>query len=351
MKICSGSLKSKNFSEHIGDPRNAGRHSCGVKTKKYTQARKSMSISEILAQAKNQLEKSGVSNSKLDSLVLLTHALCVSKEHVIFNPDLQLNKKQQKSFWELVERRSKREPISHILGKREFYGRDFIVTKDVLDPRPDSESLIELVLKKFPSKENKKIKILEIGCGSGCLVITLLQELKMTEAIALDISEAALEVFGRNAVLHGVMDRIKFLQSDLFTQLKHHEILHFSQDDNITCPPERSEGYRDSSQKFDLIISNPPYIESQTIEELQPEVKIYEPRLALDGGLDGLDFYRKIALEAKSFLCHDGKVVLEIGFAQEEEIVKIFAQNGFILEELKQDLAGTVRALCFSLND
>jgi release factor glutamine methyltransferase len=310
-----------------------------------------MKISEVLAQAKNQLEKSGVSNSKLDSLILLTHALCVSKEYVIFNPDLQLDKKQQKSFWELVERRSKREPISHILGKREFYGRDFIVTKDVLDPRPDSESLIELVLKKFPLKENKKIKILEIGCGSGCLVITLLKELKMAEAIALDISEAALDVCVRNASLHGVMDRIKFLQSDLFTQLKHHEILHFSQDDNITCPPERSEGSHDSSQKFDLIISNPPYIESQTIEELQPEVKIYEPRLALDGGLDGLDFYRKIALEAKSFLCHSGKVVLEIGFGQKEEIVKIFAQNGFILEELKQDLAGTVRALCFSLND
>jgi release factor glutamine methyltransferase len=310
-----------------------------------------MKISEILAQAKNQLEKLGVSNSKLDSLILLTHALCVSKEYVIFNPDLQLDEKQQKSFLELVERRAKREPISHILGKREFYGRDFIVTKDVLDPRPDSESLIELVLKKFPLKENKKIKILEIGCGSGCLVITLLKELKMAEAIALDISEAALEVFGRNASLHEVMDRIKFLQSDLFTELKHHEILRFAQDDNITCHPERSKGSHDSSQKFDLIISNPPYIESQTIEELQPEVKIYEPRLALDGGLDGLDFYRKIALEAKSFLCHSGKIVLEIGFGQKEEIVEIFAQNGFILEELKQDLAGTVRALCFSLND
>lgn len=303
-----------------------------------------MKISDILAQAKGQLENSGVSSSRLDSLILLSHAffLCglpFSKEQVIFNPDLELDLNQQQSFFDLIKRRCNREPISHIIGKREFYGRDFIVNKDVLDPRPDSESLIELVLGKFPQK-NQPIRILEVGSGSGCLIITLLKELSNAQAITLDISEAALDVCKKNAEFHEVSEHLQILHSDVFSAFKTKQILKQVQDDKSN-----------SSTKFNLIISNPPYIDSETITTLQPEVQLHEPITALDGGIDGLDFYRRIALEAESFLCENGKIILEIGFGQKEDVERIFIKNGFSLEEVKQDLAGVERALCFAKKD
>jgi release factor glutamine methyltransferase len=317
-----------------------------------------MKISDILAQAKGQLENSGVSSSRLDSLILLSHAffLCglpFSKEQVIFNPDLKLDLAQQQSFFDLVKRRCNREPISHIIGRREFYGRDFIVNKDVLDPRPDSESLIELVLEKFPQK-NQPIRILEIGSGSGCLIITLLKELSGAQAITLDISETALAVCKKNADLHKVRERLQILHSDVFSAFQKQQILKQIQDngdneDSLNHHPEVvAEAIDNPSTKFNLIISNPPYIDSETITTLQPEVRLHEPITALDGGIDGLDFYRRIALEAESFLCKNGKIILEIGFGQKEGVEKIFIKNGFSLEEVKKDLAGIERALCFA---
>ncbi len=280
-----------------------------------------MKISDLLAQAKNQLENSGVSSSKLDSLVLLTHALSVSKEQIIFNPDLEPDQSLQEKFWSMIRRRAKREPVSHIIGKKEFYGYDFFVTSDVLDPRPDSESLIELVLKKFPQK-NSKLKILEVGTGSGCLIITLLRCFNLADADGIDVSEKALEICRRNAAANQVQNRLELLQSDLFSSLA-------------------------ANKKFDLIISNPPYIPSKDILELESEVKNFEPHLALDGGFDGLDFYRAIASKAPNFLQKNGRIILEIGFDQKEEVVKIFEGKNFIFEESQTDLAGISRALCF----
>ncbi|MBM5782054.1 MAG: peptide chain release factor N(5)-glutamine methyltransferase [Pelagibacterales bacterium] len=309
-----------------------------------------MKISDILTFAKIQLENSGVSNSKLDSLILLSHTLSFSKEQVIFNPDFNLTFEQEQTFLELIKRRCKREPVSHLIGRREFYGHNFIVDCNVLDPRPDSETLIELVLKNFPDKK-QNIQFLEIGCGSGCLMITLLKELENAKATAIDISEKALEIAQKNAELNDVKDRIQFLQSDLFSVFKTPDILRCAQNDRKrSCYSEHSEEYQETSfiAKFDLIISNPPYIPSQDIEELEPEVKIFEPRIALDGGNDGLDFYRKIAEEAKNFLEEKGKVILEIGINQEEDIIKIFTSQNFKFIDAKKDLAGVIRVLSFS---
>jgi release factor glutamine methyltransferase len=287
-----------------------------------------MKIAEALSQARKDLDSKGVSNSKLDSLVLLTHTFFMlkipfSKEQIIFNPNFELSDSQQETFFELIQRRAKREPVSHILGKREFFGEDFIVSSDVLDPRPDSETLIELVLKIFPDK-NAKLKILELGVGSGCLIITLLKALKNAEAIAIDISQKALEICQKNTANHQVQNRLKLLKSNLFEALN-------------------------SSEKFDLIISNPPYIASIEIEDLEPEVKIYEPKTALDGGLDGLDFYRKIAAAAENFLQPKAKIILEIGYNQHQEITKIFTEKNFILTASELDLSGVVRVLCFEI--
>lgn len=320
-----------------------------------------MNISKALVRAKEILVLKGVS-SGLDSLILLAHALSFSKEQVVFNPQLQLNEKQQKIFFDLVERRAKREPVSHLIGKREFFGEDFLVSRDVLDPRPDSETLIEAVLASFGkeselpslrgggsndsnsaeselvsqrsilasneislSLSKKTLKILELGVGSGCLIITLLNSYKNSVGTAVDISEKALAVAQKNSKKHQVTQRLKLLESDLFSSLKNEE-------------------------KFDLIISNPPYIPAAEIEKLEPEVRIHEPRSALDGGADGLNFYRRIAVEGGDFLTESGKIFLEIGFGQKEEIVKIFAQQKFSLMRSSFDLSGVERVLEFSSN-
>lgn len=281
-----------------------------------------MQISEILAKAKQQLEKAGVENVGLDALILLSYALSFSKEQIIFNPESTVSTQQEKQFFDLIKRRCAREPISHLIGRREFFGRDFIVSKNILDPRPDSENLIELVLEKFPQKD-VKIDILELGVGSGCLIISLLCEFKNALGVGLDISDLALVVAQKNAAKNQVENRLKFLQSDLFSAL-------------------------DSGQKFDVIISNPPYIPRQEIENLQAEVKDFEPRLALDGGIDGLDFYRRIAAESKRFLKKDGRIFLEIGISQKEQVEKIFCKSDFTLSAVKRDLAGIERILEFS---
>lgn len=280
-----------------------------------------MKISSALTQARLELDSKGVSNSKLDSLILLSHALFVSKEWIIFNPDHQLSELQQEVFFNLILRRASREPVSHLINKREFFGEDFFVNKNVLDPRPDSESLIELVFKNFSNK-NQKLKILEIGVGSGCLIITLLKAFQEADAIGLDISEEALKICRQNSAIHQVASRLNLKKSDLFAALK-------------------------MGEEFDLIISNPPYIASQEIETLEPEVKKYEPRIALDGGVDGLDFYKKIAATAKNFLKKDGKIILEIGFGQEKNVTNIFESEGFFSRESGLDLSGVVRNLCF----
>ena len=279
-----------------------------------------MKISDALLQARRALDLNGVSNSKLDVLILLAHAIFFTKEQIIFNPDFELNSTQQKDFFKLIERRAAREPTSQIIGKREFFGEDFFVTKDVLDPRPDSESLIELILKNFSDK-NQKLKILELGVGSGCLIITLLKAYKAAFGVGVDISKAALEICKKNADRHQVQERLELLESDLFAKVK---------------------------TKYDLIISNPPYIPSEEIKILEPEVRIHEPLSALDGGVDGLDFYRRISEKAHDFLNKNGRIILEIGYGQAEKIIEIFNKKGFSLSESKLDLGGVTRVLEFA---
>ncbi len=280
-----------------------------------------MESSKALAQAKEILNSKGVSNAGLDSLILLAHALSLSKEQIIFNPERQIAEAEEKKFFDLINRRAAREPVSHLIGKREFFGEDFLVSRDVLDPRPDSEILIESVLKKFPDRE-EKLKILELGVGSGCLIVTLLKTYKNAAGSAVDISETALAVAQKNSEKHQTNSRLKLLKSDLFSALNHEE-------------------------KFDLIISNPPYIPAADIEELEPEVRIHEPRSALDGGKDGLDFYRRIAAEAKKFLNKSGKIFVEIGFGQENSVSEIFVKNGFSHINSALDLSGVTRVLEF----
>jgi release factor glutamine methyltransferase len=257
----------------------------------------------------------------LDVVILLSHSLSCSKEEIIFNPNFELNLQQQKNFFELIERRKKREPIAQIIGRKEFFGEDFLVNKYVLTPRPDSETLIELILKNFPDR-NQKLEILEVGVGSGCLIITLLKYYPNWLGIGLDISQNAINICQNNIKKHFISKRLQLVKSDLFSALNNH-------------------------QEFDLIISNPPYIEKGEIENLSPEVKIYEPIIALDGGEDGLDFYRRIAFSAAKFLKDNGRIILEIGYGQKERVIEIFNKKNLIFINSKSDLSGIERVLEF----
>jgi len=280
----------------------------------------SKKISQILLESQKELADCGLSNSYLESLILLGHILEYSKEQIISNSNQEIDIDKLQEFSSLIKRRKNREPISHLINKREFYSLDFFVNEDVLDPRGDSESLVELVFDVYKDR-SQKLDILEIGVGSGCLIITLLTKYLKASGVALDISEKSILVAKKNAKTHQVLNRIDFKISDIFSN---------------------------ANSKFDLIISNPPYIKSDDIENLQDEVRLYEPKGALDGGKDGLDFYRKIALNARAFLKTGGNIILEIGMNQDKDVIDIFKKQGFDLVGVKKDLSSITRSLCFS---
>lgn len=220
-------------------------------------------------------------------------------------------------FAELVARRVKREPMSQILGERGFWQHDFIVTNEVLTPRPDSEVLIEEALKCLPDKE-KHYQFLDLGTGSGCLILTLLYEFKKAQGMGVDQSSAALDVAKRNAKRVNVENRVRFQQGNW------------------------AEGL---TERFDLVISNPPYIPLAHYESLMPEVRDYEPRAALIGSEDGLGFYREICKQAPDLLSKDGWLIFEVGKGQTDEVVAVAEQNGFDLHNIRKDYGGIERAI------
>ncbi len=282
-----------------------------------------MKIKEALALATSLL-KSNQNAGASDALLLMMQVTSLSKERVVFGGDVVLNDDQINNFFHLIKRRASGEPISHLLQRREFYGSQFLVTKDVLDPRSDSEVLIEAVFDKFSDK-NATIKILELGSGSGCLVITLLKYYPNAVATTVDLSLEALNICQKNAQDHEVLSRLTLLNSDMFDEI-------------------------DRGSTFDLIISNPPYIRSGDIESLQSEVKLYEPRMALDGGEDGLKFYRIIAQQARNHVISGASVVVEIGYDQAEDVSKIFCDVGYDIVEIRKDLGGNDRVVVLIKN-
>ncbi len=267
-------------------------------------------------------------NYILDSRILMLHSFRLkdsekSLEWLVFNPNFLLDQEHQSIFFELIRRRSKSEPVSKIIGYKEFYGYKFLVNQNVLDPRPDSETLIELIIEYFKNHNdntNVSKKFLEMFTGSGCLAITTLKQFNNFTAIASDISSEAISIAKQNANINQVVDRINFINSDNF--------------DNI-------------SGEFDFFIANPPYIATSEIKDLQPEVRDHDPLISLDGGFDGLDFYHIIAKKVGNFLRKNSPIFLEIGYNQFEDVNKIFIDNGFVLENFKKDLSGINRALCF----
>ena len=273
----------------------------------------------LLKQASEKLAAGGIENATLDARLLFQAASGFRYEDIVAEPDLVVPPDVAARFSSLIQRRCKFEPVSRILGTREFYGRSFRVTPDVLDPRGDTETLIGAAL--GLAKGKGPLRILDLGTGSGAIAVTLLAELPEASAVASDLSGAALAVAKGNAEALGVVGRASFVQASWFAGI---------------------------DGKFDLIVSNPPYIPLADIAGLAPDVREFDPPRALDGGPDGLEAYRRIAGGAAGHLTPSGKVVLEIGAGQENAVNELFTGEGFARESRHFDLSGHVRCLVFS---
>ena len=282
----------------------------------------SSGIGELLRSATNLLNEAGVPDSRWDSELLMTHVLDCNRAD-LYTADLPpLDPSQQRAFTDLIRRRCRREPLQYLIGKQEFWGLEFHVSPEVLIPRPETESLIEAVGEQFPDR-SVSITLADIGTGSGCLAITLAGLYSNARILAVDFSGAALEVARLNAARYAPAQRIEFLEGDL-------------------CGPLIS---MELKEKMDLLISNPPYIPSPEIGLLQAEVQSYEPRIALDGGRDGLDYFRRILIEGFDCLRPGGHFVLEMGNHQANPISDMALHGGWQVVRIKPDQQSIPRVI------
>lgn len=264
------------------------------------------------------LREAGVLSAGLDARLLLQEALGVDHATLIVDPQRVLTEEEQARLAMLLARRAAHEPVSRILGWREFYGRRFAVTPAVLDPRPDSETLIDVALE--IGRQRKISSLIDLGTGSGILALTLAAEWPHVHAIATDASAAALAVARENAEALGVASRVRFYESNWWQEV---------------------------AGRFDLVVSNPPYIPAGEIAALAPDVQNHDPLAALDGGADGLACYRAIAAGAAAHLAARGVILVEIGAGQAGTIREMFYASGFNILTEKRDLGGHIRVLAF----
>tara|TARA_B100001063_G_scaffold231892_1_gene246428 strand:- start:239 stop:1078 length:840 start_codon:yes stop_codon:yes gene_type:complete len=274
-----------------------------------------MKASEIIKIGSNLLKEKKIQSHILDSELLLSKTLNKSREEILINLDQKIGKKNISTFKEFLQRRSKCEPIAYILEEKEFWSNKFFVTKDTLIPRPETELLVEKLLKMY---DGKKISILDIGTGSGCIIISLLYNLKKSKGIGIDISKKAISAAKKNAFRYKLFNRIKLLNKSL---------------ENIF------------EKKFDLIVSNPPYIKRKDIKNLSEDIKKYEPIMALDGGNDGLDLIKKVIYKSRKILKINGTLALEIGNEQIKKVSKILIDNNFRVKNLITDYKNNVRCV------
>ena len=275
-----------------------------------------MKYQEILNEGSKILKLNDIKSYNLDSEILLSSTLKLDRSQLLLNLDKRIENQEKKIFFNFIERRSKNEPIAYITGYKEFWKSKFKVNKNVLIPRPDTETIIEQVLNELDINSSKKI--LDIGTGSGCIIISILNERKKCFGVGIDISKNAVKLAKYNAKIQHIDNRIKFLNSDI---------------DNF-C-----------GDKYDLIISNPPYIKRHEINGLEKDVKNHEPKAALDGGVDGYNKIRLIIEKSSTLIKKTGKLFLELGINQTRETLKILNLNGFYKTKVIKDLASKNRCI------
>jgi release factor glutamine methyltransferase len=273
---------------------------------------------EALRKAAGLLAGSGVDSPKLDARLLLAEVMGWPSQALEARPELELSDEQAARFDSLILRRAQREPVCQILEQRGFWTLDLRVTGDTLAPRPDTETLVDAVLEGVRDKKYP-LRILDLGTGSGCLLLALLSEFPNATGIGVDISEKALAVARHNARASGLEARAEFIKSDWGRAL--------------------GDGL------FDIVVSNPPYIADAEIETLEPEVAQWEPRLALSGGEDGFDCYRAIIPELPRLMCDDGFAFLEVGMGQSPKVVAMADEAGLLVKGVRRDLGGIERCV------
>jgi release factor glutamine methyltransferase len=277
-----------------------------------------MLIKEALSLAAKELEN--FSSKQLEARILLSYTLNMTQETLLINYNKELTKTEEYRFFQYIQRRKSFEPIAYIIERKEFYGMDFFVDKNVLIPRPDTEILVDAVIleynKNFP---DKKITILDLGTGSGAIAVSLAAGISLSRITATDISDSALTIATKNAVSNNVITQIEFIKSDWYSNLNHN--------------------------KFDFIVSNPPYIDSADKPYMSQETLLYEPQDALFADSNGLIHYRNIISGATSFLKNGGKIFLEIGFNQSQLVTSILQKHQFTEIIIIKDLSGHDRVI------
>lgn len=280
-----------------------------------------MQLNKLLSEAIISLDRAAVLTPDLDARILLQYAAKISQEVIYLNPHLEISQEIVDFYNQLIDRRIRHEPVAKIIGSKSFWKSDFIVNNNVLDPRPDSEVIIESALKLFPNK-SYPLNFLDLGSGSGCLLLSLLLEFVQAKGIASDISLDALSITKQNANVLNLENRIFYIQQNWSDAL---------------------------IGKFDLVVSNPPYIPSLEINSLADDVRIYDPILALDGGADGLSAYRYLAKQISALLKPNAYAIMEFGYGQGESVREIFSESNYIIKEMLFDLSGTERAIIVSI--
>ena len=275
-----------------------------------------MNISLAIKKSTKILKDKLIPNPELDSEILMAKTIQKDRKYVLLNFNMSLSKNDLNKFNKLIEKRSLHNPIAYLTKKKFFWNSDFFVTKDTLIPRPDTELVVENVLSL--TKHKNKITILDIGTGSGCILLSILRERKNFYGTGIDISKKCLNITKINAINLKVYNRLKLYKSDL---------------DKF------------SLGKYDLIVSNPPYIKTCKLKYLEKDVADFEPKLALNGGLDGLSEIRKVIKKSSELIKKNGKFILEIGFDQKSKVINLLKKEGFYINSSQKDLANNDRCI------
>ena len=275
-----------------------------------------MNIENILNKGIRDLKEHKISNPQLDGEILLSNSINRDKKHIILNPKELLNQNQSKKFKSLIERRIKGEPVAYLVNKKEFWKDEFYVNKEVLIPRPDTEIIIEQVLKIY--SKGLQLQVLDIGTGSGCILLSILKERSNFYGTGIDISKKSINVSKLNAKQLNLTSRVKFFHSSV---------------DNFKIG------------KYDLIVSNPPYIKFFNLKYLEKDVINFEPKLALSGGFDGFSEIRKVISKARTLIKKNGKFILEIGFNQKNKVKQILKKEGFYVNKTIRDYGNNERCI------
>jgi release factor glutamine methyltransferase len=275
-----------------------------------------MKLDIVIKKVHQKLKRNNIKSALLDSEILLSKAINKSREFIILNQNHDISKKEYDYLREMINQRTKGKPLAYITGKKFFWKYEFFINEKVLIPRPDTELIVEQVLKIY--KKKNKISFLDIGFGSGCILLSILKEKKYFLATGVDISNYASKVCKINAYKLGVSNRVRLFKSDI---------------DKF------------SGGKYDLIISNPPYIDNLDLKYLEKDVINFEPKLALDGGLDGISEIRKVIKKSSELIKNNGKLILEIAYNQKEEVKRLLRQDSFYINSIIKDLAGNDRCI------